>query len=194
MATCQAPVSAIHTKPLMRGSVALSPCMLQADVKSSLLLSPASHYRGYQPLGLNVTRHEAGFTPDWHEALDLFREEDPAAVKAAGRPQSAIHGPNLWPDQVPGFSSALRAYINACLLLGNNLLRGIAMGLGLPEGFFAGQLAGPEGSYWVARVIHYPPLQHVDQQQKGGWVGGSAQPGKLSHALHLCRPCLLSIS
>eukprot|EP00882_Tetradesmus_deserticola_P004245 GHRQ01004484.1.p1 GENE.GHRQ01004484.1~~GHRQ01004484.1.p1 ORF type:complete len:303 (+),score=107.64 GHRQ01004484.1:1619-2527(+) len=172
MATCQAPVSAIHTKPLMRGSVALSPCMLQADVKSSLLLSPASHYRGYQPLGLNVTRHEAGFTPDWHEALDLFREEDPAAVKAAGRPQSAIHGPNLWPDQVPGFSSALGAYINACLLLGNNLLRGIAMGLGLPEGFFAGQLAGPEGSYWVARVIHYPPLQHVDQQQKAAAAGG----------------------
>jgi hypothetical protein len=50
-------------------------------VKSQLLLRPASHYRGYQPLGLNVTRHEAGFTPDWHEALDLFREEEPAAVK-----------------------------------------------------------------------------------------------------------------
>jgi hypothetical protein len=57
---------------------------VQADVKSQLLLSPASHYRGYQPLGLNVTRHEAGFTPDWHEALDLFREEEPAAVKVSG--------------------------------------------------------------------------------------------------------------
>jgi hypothetical protein len=55
-------------------------CM-QAEVKSSLLLSPGSHYRGYQPLGLNVTRHAAGFTPDWHEALDLFREEEPAAAK-----------------------------------------------------------------------------------------------------------------
>jgi isopenicillin N synthase-like dioxygenase len=78
-----------------------------------------------------------------------------------------LHGPNIWPDQVPGFSTALRAYISACLTLGDQLLRGIALGLGLPEGFFAGQLAGPEGSYWVARVIHYPPLQQVDRQQEG---------------------------
>jgi isopenicillin N synthase-like dioxygenase len=69
---------------------------------------------------------------------------------------------------VPAFSAALRAYIAACLTLGDQLLRGIALGLGLPEQFFAGQLAGPEGSYWVARVIHYPPLQQVDQQQQGG--------------------------
>jgi isopenicillin N synthase-like dioxygenase len=69
---------------------------------------------------------------------------------------------------VPAFSAALRAYIAACLTLGDQLLRGIAIGMGLPEKFFAGQLAGPEGSYWVARVIHYPPLQRVDQQQQGG--------------------------
>jgi hypothetical protein len=31
---------------------------------------------------------------------------------------------------------------------------GIALGLGLPEGFF---VHAPD-SYWVARVIHYPPL------------------------------------
>jgi hypothetical protein len=42
-------------------------------VKQQLLLSPITGYRGYQPLGTNVTRHEAGFTPDWHEALDFFR-------------------------------------------------------------------------------------------------------------------------
>jgi isopenicillin N synthase-like dioxygenase len=68
---------------------------------------------------------------------------------------------------VPAFSAALRDYITACLTLGDQLLRGISLGLGLPERFFAGQLAGPEGSYWVARVIHYPPLQRVDQQQQG---------------------------
>jgi hypothetical protein len=46
---------------------------LQAEVKQQLLLTPARAYRGYQPLGTNVTRHEMGFTPDWHEALDFFR-------------------------------------------------------------------------------------------------------------------------
>lgn len=57
----------------------------QAAVKQELLLSPASAYRGYQPLGTNVTRHEMGFTPDWHEALDYFKEEDPAAVQVSRR-------------------------------------------------------------------------------------------------------------
>uniref|UniRef100_A0A383VMR0 Fe2OG dioxygenase domain-containing protein n=1 Tax=Tetradesmus obliquus TaxID=3088 RepID=A0A383VMR0_TETOB len=145
---------------------------LPAEVKASLLLSPASHYRGYQPLGINVTRHESGFVQDWHEALDLFREEDAAAVKAAGRPPSVLHGPNLWPDQLPDFSTALRAYIDACLTLGEQLLRGIALGLGLPEAYFGRHLAGPAGSYWVARVIHYPPLQQVGQQQAAAAAGG----------------------
>lgn len=85
-----------------------------------------------------------------------------------------LHGPNLWPDQLPDFSTALRAYIDACLTLGEQLLRGIALGVGLPEAYFGGQLAGPAGSYWVARVIHYPPLQQVGQQQAGAcgdWLG-----------------------
>ena len=38
---------------------------------------------------------------------------------------------------------------------------GIALGLGLPEGYFEAPLGGgtsAETSYWVARCIHYPPL------------------------------------
>lgn len=38
---------------------------------------------------------------------------------------------------------------------------GIALGLGLPERAFEMQEVGgttPETSYWVSRVIHYPPL------------------------------------
>ncbi|KIY99545.1 hypothetical protein MNEG_8416 [Monoraphidium neglectum] len=131
------------------------------------LRGAATSYRGYQPLGANVTRLPGGgFTRDWHEAIDLFKEEDPAEVQARGLPPSPIHGPNLWPSQSPAFEAALRSYINGCLTLGSALLRGIALGLGLPESAFGGGLAAPERSYWVARVIHYPPL-----------VQGSAQPG-----------------
>ena len=41
---------------------------------------------------------------------------------------------------------------------------GIAQGLGLQDDFFeskAGGLTNAESSYWVTRVIHYPPLQEV---------------------------------
>jgi hypothetical protein len=74
----------------------------------------------------------------------------PASVsQAAGRPPSPIHGPNPWPDQVPGFTQALKTYISHMQALGAALLRGIAMGLQLPPDTFAGDFAGPEGSYWV---------------------------------------------
>lgn len=139
---------------------------LPASVKHSCLLSAGSAYRGYQPLGANVTRHDTGFTQDWHQALDYFREEDPAVVQAAGRPPSPLHGPNPWPDQLPGFSAALKTYISHMQALGSALLRGIALGLQLPPETFEGELAGREGSYWVTRVIHYPPLAATDQQQQ----------------------------
>ena len=41
---------------------------------------------------------------------------------------------------------------------------GIAQGLGLQGDYFetkAGGLTNAESSYWVTRVIHYPPLQEV---------------------------------
>ena len=47
---------------------------MQEGVKRQLELSPASRYRGYQPLGSNVTRYDEGFARDWHEGIDLYRE------------------------------------------------------------------------------------------------------------------------
>ena len=41
---------------------------------------------------------------------------------------------------------------------------GIARGLGLPDEYFETQQGGlttSDSSYWVTRVIHYPPLQEV---------------------------------
>lgn len=41
---------------------------------------------------------------------------------------------------------------------------GIAQGLGLQRNFFETKTGGSttaESSYWVTRVIHYPPLQQV---------------------------------
>jgi hypothetical protein len=52
----------------------------QEHVKREMRIAPGKHYRGYQGLGDNVTRYEGGFQRDWHEAIDLYREQDPAAV------------------------------------------------------------------------------------------------------------------
>lgn len=50
---------------------------LQEHIKQQILIKPDTHYRGYQQLGANVTRYEEGYQRDWHEAIDLYREQSP---------------------------------------------------------------------------------------------------------------------
>jgi isopenicillin N synthase-like dioxygenase len=100
-------------------------------------------------------RYEGGFARDWHEAIDLYKDFAADAVEVqAKRP---LHGPNPWPAQVQGYRDTLETYVEECTHLGSALLRGIALGLRLPEDFFGGERAGDP--FWVMRIIHYPPLQ-----------------------------------
>jgi isopenicillin N synthase-like dioxygenase len=131
---------------------------LPAGVKAQIALTAnckQKGFRGYQALGSNVTRYDGGFQRDWHEAIDLYKhfdESHPAAK--AGLP---LHGPNPWPTQVEGYREALETYVQECISLGADLLRGIALGLHLDEDFFGGSNAGDP--FWVMRIIHYPPLE-----------------------------------
>ncbi|KAI3426983.1 hypothetical protein D9Q98_006927 [Chlorella vulgaris] len=124
---------------------------LPEEEKQRIALSPTSHYRGWQRLGSNVTQGKR----DLHEGIDLYKEVDAGELAAAGMPASPIHGRNPWP-QTPAFQAALRAYVDECLGLGAAILRGIALGLQLPETFFEGDMAGD--SYWVSRILYYPSL------------------------------------
>ncbi|KAK9819032.1 hypothetical protein WJX74_007795 [Apatococcus lobatus] len=149
---------------------------LPEEVKKQIDIGPHTHFRGYQALGANVTRYDGGFQRDWHEAIDLYKEADPDTPAPAGKQKSPIHGPNQWPSQLPAFESGLRRYLDTMLQLGSTILRGIAIGLELPEDFFEGNRAGVDMAYWVARVIHYPPLpkQAVDLSSQPTSNGNAA--------------------
>lgn len=58
-----------------------------ADTASCIF--PPPKCSGYQSLGANVTRYDGGFQRDWHEAIDLYKELNPAevAVSMAVRPR-----------------------------------------------------------------------------------------------------------
>ena len=58
---------------------------MQAHLKEQIALRPQTAYRGYQQLGANVTRYDGGFQRDWHEAIDLYKEEA-ASVSAHSYP------------------------------------------------------------------------------------------------------------
>ena len=82
-------------------------------------------WRGYFPVGTELTSSQ----PDLKEGLYFGAElgaEDPRV--RAGLP---LHGRNLFPPQVPGLRTAVLAYIDALTGLGQAVLRGVALSLGL---------------------------------------------------------------
>src|SRR5580765_4907615 len=86
-------------------------------------------WRGYFPLGGELTSNR----PDWKEGLYLGSELGPEHPRV--RAGTILHGANLWPA-IDGFSTTVLDYIDALTRLGQTLMGGIALGLGLPERWF----------------------------------------------------------
>jgi isopenicillin N synthase-like dioxygenase len=104
-------------------------------------------WRGYFPAGGELTSNRA----DWKEGLYLGQELGPEHPRVrAGVP---LHGANLWPP-IDGFRETVLAYIDAVGALGQRLMRGLALGLGLAPGYFAEH--GTADPLILLRLFNYP--------------------------------------
>jgi isopenicillin N synthase-like dioxygenase len=106
-------------------------------------------WRGYFPVGGELTSGQ----PDLKEGLYFGAElpDDDPRVRA-GLP---LHGRNLFPRQVPGLRNLALDYIKALESLGQTVLAGISLSLGLPARYFAdGYTADPTVLF---RIFSYPP-------------------------------------
>jgi isopenicillin N synthase-like dioxygenase len=126
-------------------------------------------WRGYFPVGAELTSGQ----PDLKEGLYFGAElpDDDPRVRA-GLP---LHGRNLFPRQVPELRDAVLAYIDALTGLGQAVLRGVALSLGLDADYFAaGYTARPTVLF---RVFRYPAAPPGDS----GWgVGEHTDYGLLT--------------
>ncbi len=117
-------------------------------------------WRGFFPVGAELTSGQ----PDLKEGLYFGAElpgDDPRV--RAGVP---LHGSNLFPRQVPQLRPLVLSYLDALTGLGQAVLRGLALSLGLDAGYFAtGYTADPTILF---RIFHYPP----SSPQAGGWGAG----------------------
>jgi isopenicillin N synthase-like dioxygenase len=122
---------------------------LPEPVKMEIEMSRGGRaWRGFFPVGAELT---AG-RPDRKEGI-YFGTEDPAA----DRP---LHGRNLFPDQVPALRDAVLDYIDRLTATAQDVLRAVAVSLGLdPEYFAAGYTRHPTVLF---RIFHYPPAPPDD--------------------------------
>jgi polar amino acid transport system ATP-binding protein len=147
-------------------------------------------WRGWFPLGGELTSGR----PDWKEGLYLGTELDAAHPRVrAGVP---LHGPNLLPDDgvLPGFRSAVLAYMAQVVALGHRVMAAIAASLELPPGYFATRYtadplilfriflypsravpAGTEASHGVGEHTDYGLLTLLRQDEVGGLEVHTAQ-------------------
>jgi isopenicillin N synthase-like dioxygenase len=106
-------------------------------------------WRGYFPVGGELTSGQ----PDLKEGLYFGAElpdDDPRVL--AGLP---LHGRNLFPRQLPRLRELVLSYLDALTGLGQSVLSGIALSLGLDAGYFAsGYTADPTVLF---RIFSYPP-------------------------------------
>ncbi len=105
-------------------------------------------WRGYFPVGGELTSGK----PDQKEGLYFGAElaaDDPRV--RAGRP---LHGANLFPDEPRELRAAVLEYMAALERLGHRLVAGLALGLGLPESYFAERYTADP--FVLFRIFNYP--------------------------------------
>ena len=105
-------------------------------------------WRGWFPVGGELTSG----VPDRKEGI-YFGAELPVA-DARVRTGLPLHGPNLFPERPPELRAAVLEWIAACTALGQQVMAGIALGLGLDERFFAADLTADP--VVLFRIFHYP--------------------------------------
>ena len=135
---------------LIDRTVSLSRLFFAQDDATKLRIPMAAGgraWRGFFPLGGELTSNR----PDWKEGLYLGSELGPEHPRV--RAGVILHGANLWPE-IDGFRATVLAYLDALTRLGHALMGGLALGLGLPQHYFAEH--GTADPLILLRLFNYP--------------------------------------
>jgi isopenicillin N synthase-like dioxygenase len=114
-----------------------------------------ARHRGFNALG-DALMYEAK-RPDQKEFFSIGLElpEDDPDVLAGEK----LRGPNNWPPDMPAFRAALEAYYAALGDCGADLMRCVAVSLGIAPDFFVAKYAK---RLQRTQIIYYPPHPPVD--------------------------------
>jgi isopenicillin N synthase-like dioxygenase len=129
--------------------------------KAEIAMSRAGKaWRGWFPVGGELTSG----VPDLKEGLYFGAELSPSHPRVAAG--TALHGSNLFPREPATFRSVVLAYLEEMTRVGQAVLGGIALGLGLDRSFFErGLTADP---LILFRIFSYPPARATEERLGAG--------------------------
>ena len=120
------------------------------------------HNNGYMAMArytVQTAEVNQGAAPDLNEAFFIKRERPPEdPLRRSGR---RFVGPNVWPENLPGFRENVLAYTDAMDRFARRMLPAVAAALDLPPDWFD---AAFEESQFSFRLSHYPPVTAGENQ------------------------------
>ncbi|MBM3517767.1 MAG: isopenicillin N synthase family oxygenase, partial [Alphaproteobacteria bacterium] len=120
--------------------------------KNRIAIAHSPCHRGYFSLGgENLDPAKQRADGDYKEGLKIGRDlplDHPLVV--AGTP---LHGPNQWPEGLPGWRETMQEYYAALSALSREIMHALALGLDLKERYFDRWLTGPMAT---VGPLHYP--------------------------------------
>ncbi len=129
-------------------------------------------WRGYFPVGGELTSGR----PDIKEGIYFGAELGPDhPLVRSGTP---LHGPNLFPANMPEMRQAVLAYMDALTAVGHRLIAGIALSLGLEESYFADRYT--RDPLVLFRIFNYPPPDVPPDAEPRWGVGEHTDYGLLT--------------
>ena len=143
------------------------------ETKLEISMSRGSRaWRGYFPVGGELTSGQ----PDLKEGIYFGSElKDEHPLVKAGVP---LHGPNLFPPNMPQLQELVLNYIAAMTQLGHSLMVGIALSLGLEESYFVNRYTSDP--LILFRIFNYP-APSLNPDTKSSWgVGEHTDYGLLT--------------
>ncbi|KAF8326982.1 uncharacterized protein EI90DRAFT_2975353 [Cantharellus anzutake] len=132
---------------------------LPQAVKDEISIHKQDHARGYQRLGENITQGKPdgqvklGTSPEHftHEGIDFYAPVDNPD------PSRPLWGTNQWPE-ISGFRTEYERWVDKMKQLGLIVMEAMATGLGMDKDEWQDLRSQMDDSFWVMRLIGYPPL------------------------------------
>jgi isopenicillin N synthase-like dioxygenase len=147
---------------LIAGTFAAARRFHNLPLASKMALRMNEHNNGYMSMGryaVWTSEVNSNDKPDLNEAFFCKRERAPDdPLRRSGR---RFVGPNVWPDDLPGFRDTVLAYTDTIDALARRLLPVCAVALDLPPDYFDAAFAESQFSF---RLSHYPPVDAAPNQ------------------------------